>query len=119
MTPLVWAIIALSLALVVALASVAFAWYVYDLLRRDYEDQHDANHAKCIAHLADFSSKRVVALALRDTAERYDSVAGQREVRVLANEKWTPTGDHSIPALWMREQADLLDPPVERQGESK
>ena len=68
-----------------------------------------AAHAKCIAHVADITSNRIVALALRDLAQRYDSVEGRRETQTIANREWTEGGP-SIPALFILRQADALDP---------
>lgn len=111
MTAAGWLIIGLVLA-VIALALIV-VWLVSWVLdvERDFADQQDTNHAKCIAHIADYTSNRVVAIAFRDAADRYSTV---REEAVLQRlrKTWVQDGP-SIPSLWLMEQADRLDPPTE------
>jgi hypothetical protein len=68
-----------------------------------------ADHAKCIAHVADVVSNRMVAVALRDLAERYDSVREEALLRKIRESKARSNVDGSVPALWMRYHADMLD----------
>jgi hypothetical protein len=68
-----------------------------------------ADHAKCIAHIADVTSNRMVAVALRDLAERYDSVQGQRELH-RARARWLDSTGPTVPAMWLLDRADELDP---------
>ena len=81
-------------------------------------EEHKADHAKCIAHVADMTSNRVAALHLRTLAERYDTVG---EVPVLTRLRRAHKGDddRTIPAKWMLHHADLLDPENATIGESK
>jgi hypothetical protein len=74
-------------------------------LNNDLED----DHAKCIAHIADVTSKRFVAVALRDLAERYDSVEERSTIAQIKRVEWTLDGP-PLPVLWMLHHADLLDP---------
>ncbi len=106
-----WVVI--SLAIAVALLALVVAYQACQVadLRAECDDQHDANHAKCIAHIADFTSKRVVAMAFRDAAERYGSPEEQAAIARMARTEWSSDGP-SIPAIWMDKQADLLDPPT-------
>jgi hypothetical protein len=79
----------------------------------DYEaEDQDIAHAKCIAHIADVTSKRVVALAFRDAAARWDRVETQTDLTMLRKQFKYDSGP-SIPAMWLNQQADLLDPEVE------
>lgn len=108
-------IAALLTAVIVFLGSAlaAMTWLVVRLLD-EAQDDGTAAHAKCIAHIADVTSKRVVAVALRDLSERYDSVPEQAKIRTMARQAWSKEGP-SIPALWLMKQADLLDPPADSQ----
>lgn len=71
-------------------------------------EDDEADHAACTAHIADVTSRRFVAVALRDLAERYDSVPEQRVLTSLRR-RWLESGP-SVPALWLLHHADLLDP---------
>lgn len=77
--------------------------------RADVDEERDAQHAKCIAHVADVTSKRIVAMALREYARRWDSVEEKANLIALAREQYKPGGPN-MPAIWMNQQADLLDP---------
>lgn len=107
-----WVIIALSLALSGAFMLIALAWVHIVSLRDAFDSQHDANHAKCIAHIADVVSKRVVAMALRDLAVRWESVEEKANLQRLGREVYK-IGGPSMPTIWLNQQADLLDPPTE------
>lgn len=111
MSAIGWVVISLSIA--VALMALVIAYQACQVadLRGEVEDQHDANHAKCIAHIADYTSKRVVAMAFRDAAERYSTIGNQAVLQRLVRERWTQDGP-SVPSLWMLMHADLLDPPT-------
>jgi hypothetical protein len=69
--------------------------------------QNNADHAKCIAHISSVVSRRVVAEAMRTAAEKWDSVENQLVIGRIRNE-YVPDGT-SVPALWLREQADLME----------
>lgn len=84
-------------------------------LRADRIEDVEDDHAACIAHIADVTSRRVIATAMRDLAVRYDQSDGQRELRDIRGGEWTKDGP-SIPALWMMHHADLLDPPAPNDG---
>lgn len=104
-----WIIMAMSLVLSGAFMLIAIAWVHIVSLRDAFDEQHDANHAKCIAHIADVVSKRVVAMAFRDAAVRWDSVEEKPNLTRLARKEYK-TGGPSMPNLWLNQQADLLDP---------
>lgn len=78
--------------------------------RAEVDEEHDAQHAKCIAHIADVTSKRIVAQALREYARRWDSVEEKSNLIKLSREEYR-AGGPNMPAIWLNQQADLLDPP--------
>lgn len=96
------------------IALVLLLAYVVDQvirLQADVTDTDKADHAMCIAHIADVTSKRMVAVALRNLAKRYDSVQGERELHGLRQKYGSSRSDMAtIPALWLLERADELDP---------
>lgn len=110
MSAIGWVVI--SMAIAIALLALVIAYQACQVadLRAECEDQHDANHAKCIAHIADFTSKRVVAMAFRDAAHRYGTAEEQAALTRMGRE-WSSTGP-PLPSIWMDKQADLLDPPT-------
>lgn len=102
-------LVGLVLAVIVLILVIAvLADQIIRLLSEDNEDDR-ADHAKCIAHVADVTSKRMVAVTLRDLADRYD--AGRETVRIerIKREDWTPEGP-ALPVLWLRDWADEMDP---------
>lgn len=103
---MLWVMMSLLGLSLVALAAVGL---LYGERQRLARDEEKADHAKCIAHIASVTSDRFVASRVRDLAERWDSIEEQGELRRLANEKYTPGGP-SMPVIWLRHQADLLDP---------
>lgn len=81
-------------------------------------EEHRADHAKCIAHVADMTSNRVAALHIRTLAERYDTVGEMPVLSQLRRE--SKIGEaRTVPAKWMLHHADLLDPKNTTIGESK
>ena len=79
------------------------------LVLQKHHREEKINHAKCIAHIAAVTSNRMVASAFRNAAAQYDSVDERVVLDQLAREKFHQDS-HSIPALWMLHQAELLDP---------
>ncbi len=67
-----------------------------------------SEHAKCVAHIASVTSDRMVAVAFRDAADRWDSVEEQPNLGVIRRQ-YKPNGP-SVAALWLRQHADRLDP---------
>ncbi len=78
-------------------------------INAELDDEETVDHAMCIAHISDAVSKRVVAMAFRDAARRWESVEEKANLQRLAHDKFHFAG-RSIPALWMEQQGDLLDP---------
>jgi Flp pilus assembly protein TadB len=95
-----WFVALWAISLAVAAAYAALWW----------REQDKADHAKCIAHVASVTSNRVVALAFREAAARYDSIEGMADLRRISNTQFDSEG-LPIPALWMLEQADRIDSP--------
>lgn len=71
-----------------------------------------ADFAKCVAHMASVVSNRMVAQVLRAEADRYDAPSEQRVMRSLADHHYRPGGP-SMPVIWLRHRADVIDPPPE------
>lgn len=69
---------------------------------------HQTDHAKCIAHIASVTSNRVVAQAVHNLAEKWDSIEEQSNLRVLANTKYS-IGGPSMPVIWLHEQARRIE----------
>lgn len=105
-------IVGLVCAVVFMAALMLTACWRIEVLQQELRDQEDVTHAKCIAHVASVVSNRVVAEALRQAADRYDSVENQGGLRVLAREKYQPGGP-SMPTLWLREEADRIEKTTE------
>lgn len=101
-------IFGLVMALLVLLGILALlADHVIRLHYRAGEEQTE-KHAACIAHIADVTSSRFTAVALRQMAERFDSpsemgaLADLRRVYKVGQKK-------SVPAMWMLAQAERLE----------
>jgi hypothetical protein len=92
-----------------ALVALAGVGLLYGERQRQARMEEKADHAKCIAHIASATSNRVIAMALRERAEKWDSIENQADLRRLANERYSPGGP-SMPTIWLREEADLIDP---------
>lgn len=94
-------------AIIVLLLLLAYLADCVIRLQAGVTNTDKADHAKCIAHIADVTSNRMVAVALRDLAERYDSVQGERELHALRKAHGSLYS--SVPAAWLEMQADRLD----------
>lgn len=100
---------AMTCALIALVLLVAFLADEVIRLRHYLNEDLEDDHAKCIAHIADVTSKRFVAVALDDLAERYDSIDEKHIIEKIKREEWTPGGP-SLPALWLYHHADRLYP---------
>jgi hypothetical protein len=76
-------------------------------MKHEADAEVDIEHAACIAHIADVTSKRFIAVALRDLAERYDSNESRRVWAELRKD-WSSDGP-SMPALWLQHYADKYE----------
>jgi hypothetical protein len=90
---------------------LAFVLWVARLLRHVYV-VNAVSHAGCVQQVGQAVSKQHDAALLRRMAEKYDSVENQT---VLSRMRWERSNenDHrvTIPAQWLREEADMIDPP--------
>lgn len=84
-----------------------FGWFLREFKHREASSK--ADHAKCIALISSVVSNRVVAMAFRDAAARWDSLEEQANLRTLANTVYQPGGP-SMPVIWLNAEADKLDP---------
>lgn len=114
---MIGAIVGLSIAVAVLAFLLALSIGVIERYREEWADNELADHAMCVAHIADVTSKRVVAMALREKARQWESVEEKANLNRLAREQFKTDGP-SMPALWLNQQADLLDPD-NRQEESE
>lgn len=73
----------------------------------DLTDAASVQHAKCIAHVADMTSNRIVGMAVRDLARRWDTVEEKVEFTRLRRD-YKP--EQSIGQRWLLEQAERIDP---------
>lgn len=71
------------------------------------------DHAKCIAHVAQFTGDHFAAQVLRAAAEDYSSVSNQRVIQRMVQEGHKRGPDVSLPSAWLMDRADALDPTVE------
>lgn len=102
------AVVALCLVVAVLAARLVY-------LSQDREDDQQAEHAMCVAHIADVVSNRVVAMALREKAKQWDSVEEEPNLKRLGREVYKAAGP-SMPNIWLNQQADLLDPPTKENA---
>ena len=100
---------ALLVSLVVLMSALALAacWRI-EVLQQELRDTEDAHHAKCIAHIASVVSNKAVADALRQAAERYDSVENQSRMYQITR-SWSTASPSSVPSMWLREEADRIE----------
>jgi len=76
---------------------------------RSEQVKHNRCHIQTEAALTRLTNQ-IYATALRHAAEQWDDPANQNHLRRLAREKYSPGGP-SMPTIWLREQADKIDPP--------
>lgn len=102
-------IVGLAVAVGVLCIVLAIATDRIIRLEAGVREDDKADHAACIAHIADVTSKRVVAVTLRELADRYDT--GRETVRIerIKREDWKPEGP-ALPVLWLRDWANEMDP---------
>ena len=74
----------------------------------------EQDHDRCLARIILEMGDRTTAHHLRHLADTYDKAEGRPLVEA-AKKKWTPEGP-VLPVLWVREYADLLDPPLPEDG---
>lgn len=77
-------------------------------LRAEQTEDVEADHLACVAHMADVTSKRFIAVALRDLADRYEEGREQALIERIKREQWTPEGP-VLPVLWLRHYADAYE----------
>lgn len=102
----------LIITAVVLLAGLVYACHQIEGLRKGLATEHE-NHKRCHDAAEDIVllySNRLAAAALRDAANRYDAIENQAELQRIGRTLYA-VGGPSVPVYWLREQADLLDPP--------
>lgn len=77
---------------------------------RSEADRHSECHDRVAGAVA-LVSGRIRSDLLRTLADRWDSVEEQPNLRRLAAEEYSPGGP-SMPAIWLRQQARLIDNPT-------
>ena len=73
------------------------------------------NHGLCVMDIIEIVHGAHDATLLRNLADKWDSPAEQGNLTILARERYSPGGP-SMPALWLRAQADRLEPKDEKVG---
>jgi hypothetical protein len=100
-----WLLMSLFGLALVALAGVGL---LYGERQQQARLDEQADHAKCIAHIAEVTSNRFVAARLRELADKYDSIE-ERPVMTKLQRQHFASGP-SVPSSWLNLQAELLDP---------
>lgn len=84
-----------------------FGWRL-DQMRRNLSMEKSRNHAFCVSAIFSVVEDAHTASVLRRAAERWDSVEEQPRIRRIA--QGFRLDGPSIPSLWLRAEADRLDP---------
>lgn len=74
----------------------------------DEKNRHEVCHEAVEAVLRT-ACARTDASILRVMADKWDSIEEQTNLKQLARERYE-AGGPSMPAIWLRQQADLIDP---------
>lgn len=98
----------MTMAIIALALLLAFVVDYAIRMKHEADAEVDAEHAACIAHIADVTSKRFVAVALRDLADRYEDGRERTLIERIKREQWTPEGP-MLPVLWLRHYADLYE----------
>lgn len=104
----------LVLAIICLILLVAFLADDIIRLRAGESAGLEADHSECADTLAAFFAERLFAERIRHLATKYDSEAGIREMAFLRREmeRQRTAGGPTLPAMWLRLQADHIDPPT-------
>lgn len=98
----------MAMAIIALVLLVAFVVDYAIRTKHECDEAVEVEHAACIAHIADVTSKRFVAVALRDLADRYENGREQALFERIKREQWTPKGP-VVPVLWLRHYADTYE----------
>lgn len=101
-------IVGLVCAVVFMAALMLAACWRIEVLQQELRDQEEMTHAKCIAHIASVVSNHAVAEALRQAADRYDSVENQSRMYQITR-SWSTASPASVPSIWLRQEADRIE----------
>lgn len=97
----------IGLILAVVVLCLVISVLAYEIVRGN--DRLEADHAMCVAHTADVSSDRILAMFARELARRWGSVEEKSNLIQLGREQYH-IGGPSMPEIWLNQQADLIDP---------
>lgn len=100
-------IAALAFVIAALLAMLGAASIKVNALQSEARITRAGQHAVCILTIQQAISGAHDAVLLRQLADKWDSVAEQGNLRVLAREQYSPGGP-SMPAIWLRQQADII-----------
>lgn len=98
----------MACAIIALVLLLAFVTDYAIRMKHEADAEVDIEHAACIAHIADVVSKRFVAVALRDLADRYEDGRERALIERIKREQWTPEGP-VLPVLWLYHYADLYE----------
>lgn len=83
-------------------------WGAFLRIGEVQSEQKSKSHAVCVASIFSVVGDAHAARTLRYAADRWDSIEEQPNIRRLA-QQYTLDGA-SMPALWLRSEADRIDP---------
>lgn len=101
-----WAVYSIMLLLVVLVFVLTLA--LIDIAQ-GYRKLMADQHSYCVSAISEFCSDRLIAQWLREHAEKWDGVDMRPLLLRLGREQYQPGGP-SVPAIWMRYEADRIDP---------
>jgi cytochrome c556 len=97
-------VIVLALLALLAAACIKVERVQEEIRDRDFDEYH-----RSVEDIARHVRGAHDAALLHRMADRWESVEEQGNLRTLAREQYTPGGP-SMPALWLRQQASLIQP---------
>jgi hypothetical protein len=103
-----WTILLLALATLTFGCLLAAAYFQVRRLEHEVRFVRARNHTACIMDIKEAVSRGHDAALMRRLADKWDSTEEQGNLKVLAREQYTPGGP-SMPALWLRQQADQTE----------
>lgn len=93
---------------IVLLALFLLACIKIERLLDEKDSRTGTEHDDCIKAIAASVSRSHSASLMRHLAHKWDAVEEQANLQTLAREQYRPGGP-SMPAIWLRHQADLTE----------
>lgn len=105
----------LCISLFVTGALLVWAGYQIEDLKRHVAEAETAEHAKCIALIAEYVGDKFAYQVLTAAAEAYDTPGEVARAQMLGRNRRKDMA--SVPALWMTERGFILKTRAEEQAE--